>query len=281
MERSDGVMRDDAGERTWTVGEVAERAHVTVRTLHHYDAIGLLVPSARSDAGYRLYTEDDLARLYQVLLYRELGFPLEAIARLLDDPALDRRAALLAQRALLEEKRRKLDAVIAAVDRALETIEKGKTMSSDEIFEGFDALADAPEEVRAHHAEYGREARERWGETEAYRESMRRVRGYSRGDWERIGAEADAVEARMAELLAAGANLTGPEAMDGAEAMRRHIDRWFYPCSHEMHVGLAAMYEADPRFTAYYEKRAPGLAAFVAAAIRANAARGGAGGARS
>src|SRR5690606_2430234 len=146
--------------------------------------------------------------------------------------------------------------------------------NSDEMGEAFDAFANAPDEVRAHQAEHGAEAMERWGDTSAYRESMRRARGYSKADWERIGAEGEEAETRMAALLASGADPAGEEAMAGAEAMRRHIGRWFYPCSYRLHAGLADMYEADPRFTAHYERRAEGLAAFVAAAIRANAVRG-------
>ena len=268
-------MRNATAERLWTVSEVAERTHVTVRTLHHYHEIGLLEPSARSGAGYRLYAERDLERLYQILLYRELGFPLEAIGRVMDDPAMDRTLALKAQRALLVEKRRKTDAVIGAVDRLLHNLERGTTMTTDEMMEGFDAFADAPEDVRARQAAHGAEAAERWGDTDAYRESMRRARGHGKADWARIKAEGEANEARMAELLSAGADPAGPEAMDGAEAMREHISRWFYECGHVMHAGLADMYEADARFTAHYDDRAPGLARFVAAAIRANARRAG------
>lgn len=262
------------GTRQWTVGEVAELAHVTVRTLHHYDAIGLLVPSRRSEAGYRLYSEADLERLYGILLYRELGFGLDAIGPMLDAPAPDRRSALRAQRELLVEKRRKTDAVIRAVDRALESVERGVSMTRDDLQEGFDAFANAPAEVKAHQAKHGAEARERWGETDAYGESMRRVKDYGKAEWERLKAEGEAAESRMAELLAAGADPAGAEARAGAEAMRLHIDRWFYPCSHRMHAGLADMYESDPRFAAHYEARAEGLSAFVAAAIRVNAARG-------
>ncbi|HEX7117834.1 MAG TPA: MerR family transcriptional regulator [Longimicrobiales bacterium] len=265
--------------RYWKVGEVAELAHVTVRTLHHYDEIGLLVPSQRSGTGYRLYSQADLERLYQILLYRELGFPLESIAQVLDAPALDRRSALRAQRELLVEKRRKTDAVIRAVDRVLESIERGTKMSSEEMKDGFDAFADAPEDIRAHQAKYGSEARERWGDTDAYKESMRRARRYTKADWKAIQEAQEANMERMAELMAAGAAPDGAEAMAGAEAMRQHIDRWFYPCSPEMHAGLADMYEADPRFKATYEQRATGLAAFVAAAIRANARRASAEGA--
>ncbi len=256
----------------WKVSEVARMAHVTVRTLHHYDEIGLLSPSDRTDAGYRLYATRDLERLQQILLYRELGFPLEGIAQVLDEPAMERGAALRAQRALLEEKVRGLETILRAVDRTLESMERGEAMSGDELFEGFEAL-DAPDDVKEHQAKHQKEVVERWGDTDAYKQSMRRARGYSRQDWERIKAEQEAVEADMAALLAAGADPAGEEAMAVAERHRRHIHDNFYACSYEMHAGLADMYEADPRFAAHYEERAGGLCAFTVAAIRANAMR--------
>lgn len=146
-------------------------------------------------------------------------------------------------------------------------------MRSDEILEGFDAFAHAPEELRVHQREYGDEAKRRWGDTAAYRESMRRGRGFTSAEWKKIQQEAEANEARMVELMRGGADPDGQEAMAGAEAMREHISRWFYPCTYSIHAGLADMYEADPRFTAHYEDRTEGFAAFVAAAIRANAIR--------
>jgi hypothetical protein len=120
---------------------------------------------------------------------------------------------------------------------------------------------------------YADEARERWGHTDAYKESTRRAKQYKPDDWAKIKAEGESVEAGMAALLAAGEAADGAKAMDQAERARLHIDRWFYPCSHTMHVGLADMYLADARFRAHYEERAAGLAAFVAAAIKANARR--------
>ena len=122
-------------------------------------------------------------------------------------------------------------------------------------------------------AEYADEARARWGHTDAWRESVQRTRGYSEDDWARIRAESDDVLERMAALLAEGTSPVAAAAMDLAEEHRRHIDRWFYPCSHDMHRGLAVMYTADSRFTEYFEERHAGLAAFVADAIRANAER--------
>ncbi len=122
-------------------------------------------------------------------------------------------------------------------------------------------------------AELQAEARERWGHTDAYKESARRTSSYGPEQWATIKAAGEANEAAFAALLRGGAAPTDAAALDLAEAARLHIDRWFYPCSHGMHVALAAMYVGDARFQAHYDEQAPGLAAFVAEAIRANAAR--------
>jgi hypothetical protein len=119
--------------------------------------------------------------------------------------------------------------------------------------------------------EHAAEARERWGDTEAWKESERRTKSYTASQWAEIKAEAERIEAAWASLLESGASPHDPGALAVAERARVHIDRWFYPCSARMHVALAEMYEADPRFKAHYESRREGLAAFVAASIRANA----------
>lgn len=124
------------------------------------------------------------------------------------------------------------------------------------------------------HAEYRKEAEERWGDTEAFAHAQRRTGSYSADDWNVIREELDGIEAGLAGAMSAGATPESGEAMDLAEAARLHIDRWYYPCSHAMHAALADMYLADERFRAHYEQRAEGLAAFAAAAIVANAARG-------
>src|SRR6185436_18523196 len=134
--RADDRRRESADGREWRVGEVARLAHVTVRTLHHYDEIGLLVPSGRSESGYRRYSEDDLRRLQQILLFRQLGFTLEAIQQMVDDPVFDRQKALEAQRALLIEQKARTDAILRGVDRALAEMKGEGTMSADEMFDG-------------------------------------------------------------------------------------------------------------------------------------------------
>lgn len=118
---------------------------------------------------------------------------------------------------------------------------------------------------------YAEEAEERWGHTDAYAESQRRARSYTKADWQRIQEQGAAVEQRLIELLRAGVPASDEKARAAAEAHRQQITDSFYDCTYEIHVGLADMYEADPRFTKYYEDREPGLAAYLAAAIRANA----------
>jgi hypothetical protein len=123
------------------------------------------------------------------------------------------------------------------------------------------------------HDQHAAEAQDRWGDTDAYRESQRRAASYTKEDWVRIKAEGEAVTRQMLDAMAAGLPPTSAPAMDAAEAHRRQIDSSFYPCSLEMHKALAEMYLADPRFTATYEAMAPGMAQYVHDAIEANAQR--------
>jgi DNA-binding transcriptional MerR regulator len=241
-------------------------AGVSVRTLHHYDALGLVVPSSRSRTGYRRYSQRDLERLQEVLVYKQLGFGLDEIAGLLDDPGHDRRAALLRQRDLLAQQAERLAAVRALVDRTLTTLDGGTTMTGTDMFDGLDP-------VEWNERTYGAEVRERWGDTDAYRESTRRTSQYGPDDWAQVQAQSEAIEAGLAALLAEGVPAEDPRAMDLAEQHRLQIDRWFYPCSHEMHAGLGDMYVADERFAAHYDERAAGLAGYVRDAILANALR--------
>ena len=118
---------------------------------------------------------------------------------------------------------------------------------------------------------YAAEARERWGGTDEYRESQRRTSAYTTQEWLDLRAQSDAIEAEFAACLAAGEPAGGARAKAAAEAHRRHIDAWFYPCTHGMQTGLAEMYVQDPRFRSHYDDVAPGLADYVHDAILANA----------
>jgi DNA-binding transcriptional MerR regulator len=238
-------------------------AGVTVRTLHHYDDIGLLHPNGRSEAGYRRYTDDDLERLQRILFYRELELGLDEIRQALAVNG-DSLVHLRRQHRLLQERIQRLSRLSAAVAVAMEAHQMNIKLTPEERLEIFGTFN--PDDHRA-------EVEERWGNTDPYRESARRTAGYSKADWARIKAEGAAATQAMADALAAGLPADSEAAMTGAEAHRRQIDSAFYPCSHEMHVGLAEMYVADPRFSATYEAIAPGLTQYIHDAIVANAAR--------
>lgn len=234
---------------------------VTVRTLHHYEQVGLLEPSARSAAGYRLYSRDDLFRLQQILMWRELGFALEQIRNILDDPGFDRRHALVKQRQELLRRVEQSNAMIRSIDLAIETLKGDEKMNAKELFDGFD------------HSQYEDEAKQRWGDTAAYRESARRTKKYSERDWLRIKTEGNSILDGLAEKMKAGATAAQDDVVVLAEQHRLHIDRWFYPCTHEHHQALADMYLADERFASNIDKHGDGLTQFLADAIHENASR--------
>ena len=123
------------------------------------------------------------------------------------------------------------------------------------------------------HAPHAAEAKERWGDTDAYKESAKRTKDYSKADWDIIKGQSQSIEKGLADAMKSGEPADGERAMDLAEQARLHIGRWFYPCSHAMHANLADMYTADARFRAHYDEQAVGLADYVADAIRANGAR--------
>lgn len=249
-----------------TVGEVADLASVSVRTLHHYDEIGLLTPSVRTGSGYRLYSNADVAALQQVLFFKELGFPLGGIARIMHDPSFDRLEALALQRRMLEDKAAQLGLMIEAVDAAIDAQKGGVTLDEKDMLEVFGDFDPK---------QYEGEVQERWGNTDAYAQSANRTKRYTKEDWQRFKDESEANGARMIELFDAGVAPDDPRAMDVADEARLIIHRWFYDCSREMHVCLGDMYVADPRFKANYEKMREGMAEWFRDAIAANAKRGG------
>jgi MerR family transcriptional regulator, thiopeptide resistance regulator len=250
---------------TYTVGEVAELAGVTVRTLHHYDELGLLPPSRRGANGYRRYSVDDLARLQRVRFYRELEFGLEEIATLLDgddDPLVHLRR----QHELLLDRRARLDRLVRTLERTMDARRSGVNLTPDEMFEVF-----GDEDPTEHAAE----AEQRWGDTDAWRQSQARHRTYTKADYQRMKAAADDLNARFVAAMRAGEPADGPVAMGIAEEARQQIVDWHHDLSHAGHRSLATMYLADPRFTATYERIVEGLAVYVHDAIMANAARHG------
>jgi DNA-binding transcriptional MerR regulator len=235
-----------------TVGQLAERFGVSVRTLHHYDEIGLLAPSGRSVADYRLYTEADVVRLQQVVVYRRLGFALKAIGLLLDDPDADVEQHLRRQRAVVKSRLDGMRALVTAIDRALENAMNDKPATEQDLKELFgDSFDDYREEAE------------------------QRTKSYTKADWAEVKAETDELHRALISAFRSGEPPTSEAAMDAAEAHREHIDRRFYACNGTAHKGLADLYVSDARYTARYDEslEAPGLAQYVHDAMYANAAR--------
>ena len=244
--------------RLRTVGEVAELTGGTVRALAHYDDIGLLSPSERTAAGYRLYSDADLLRLHAIANWRDMGFGLSDIATMLDDRDDDVSTALKQQRERLLDRADRLGMMIDALDAAIDAHDRGMTMNDDTVIEIFDGF---------NPAEHEEEARERWGDTDAYAESRHRTSAYSAEDWKRFRQQNQENLDDFIAMMKAGSPPDSPEAQ---EAARRHgalIDEWFYPITPKIHLGLAESYVTDPRFEATYEKAATGLARYIRNAI--------------
>ncbi|MEM8985650.1 MAG: MerR family transcriptional regulator [Pseudomonadota bacterium] len=249
-----------AHTKAYRVKDVALITGVSVRTLHYYDELGLLKPTDRTAAGYRLYADDDLLRLQQILIGRSLGLSLEEIRRALDDPQFDYAESLRRQRALLVERLTETHKMIAAVDATLSDLEKGGCgVDFKAVFDGFDP------EV------YGEEVEARWGDAPQYAESQARTKRYTEADWRAIKAELDAIWGDAAEAMAAGKSVDSAAALAIVERHRLHVCRWFYDLTPEMHVNLADMWEGDARFRKTIEKHGAGLTAWLAPAVRAAA----------
>lgn len=260
---ADAIAVSDGG---LTVGEVARRVGVSVRTLHHFDDIGLVVPQARSWAGYRLYSRADIARLQRVLVYRELGFALARIRELIDDPDVDERAHLASQRELLAARIARLQQMVCAVDTMMGAHDMTKSTTPDltpqEQAEAFGSQWDD---------RYAAEAEERWGATDEWEQAERVKASMSREDFDRARTEMEGIDARLAQALRDG---IAPGSNEAAALVALHreqaIGRWF-TMSRAKHVLIARGYTDDPRFRAHYEALEPGLAAWLRAAIEADA----------
>lgn len=244
--------------KQYTVSQLARLAGVSVRTLHHYDHIGLLRPSLRSQAGYRLYLEDDLLRLQQVLLYRELDVPLDEIGRMLSRASVHHTDALREHRRRIEQRIARLTRLIGTIDKTVLSLEEDTMPLTDaELYEGF-----SPAET-AQLKQYEAEARTLY-DPALVAESQRRVRNLSKEEWNAIKQEGDDVTRRLAGLM--DRRVDDPMVQD---AIGRHY-AWvshFFPVSAEVYRGLGEGYAAHAGFRATYEKYASGLADFMCAAI--------------
>lgn len=241
----------------YTVGTVAELTGVSVRTLHHYDEVGLLQPGGRSPAGYRLYSPQDLRRLQRVLFYRDLGFGLDTIAVIVDDPGSTDGDHLRRQRQLLAARITRCQAMVAVIDKELSVRKLGISLTPQERLEVFGS---APLE------DAGDEAERRFG-ADAEWPQQQRTSGYTAQDWQKIVAESASIHQRLLDAMNSGVPAGDPAAMDLAEEHRQHTARWYHDCDHEAHRQYAQEYLAND-----YDM-APGLAQYCHDAIIANCQR--------
>lgn len=242
------------------VNKAAKLAGVSVRTLHYYDKIGLLKPNSVGENGYRLYSEDDFIRLQQILFFKELDFSLEEIKHILDNPQFDRKSALVTHRRLLVEKQQRLKKIIESVDKTIQSIEGGKTMSKQEMFEPFDMR-----KIEEHQKQYEQEVKEKYGDSDAYKQSNRKTAGYKEEDWQRIQGEMIAIYRRIAAVMSKGAG--DEEVQQAVGEWRQHITSYYYDCTPEIFRGLGDMYVSDPRFTSFIDKEQEGLSVFLREAM--------------
>ena len=234
-----------------TVSEVSRLTGISVRTLHHYDAIGLLHPAAVTKAGYRMYDDAALCRLQSILLFRELEFPLKEIKTMLDSPSFDPSEALSQQIQLLELKRRHIDKLISF---AREIQEKGVKPMAFHAFDNKDL------------EQYKAEVKERWGETRAYQEYEQKQRDgqdFAAGTAQLMGAFAKL--GSMKELTP-----DNPQVQEQVGVLQRVITENFYTCTPEILSGLGEMYTADERFRENIDRAGgEGTAEFARRAIAA------------
>lgn len=235
------------------INEVAKLTGVTVRTLHYYDKIGLLKPSEITAAGYRIYDNEALGRLQQILFFRELDFPLEEIKDIMENPVFNKTEALENQKVLLMKKRNRIDKLISLVEH---TIKGEKQMS----FEEFDM-----EEIETAKKKYAKEAKERWGNMDAYAESEKKSNHYSKEQWQEINAESGKIMKAFAEN-----RNKAPESKEVQELVKKwqeHITARFYHCTNEILQGLGVMYTEDERFKENMDRYGAGTTELMSKAI--------------
>jgi len=241
--------------KAYTISQLAKMAGVSVRTLHHYDHIGLLKPSSRTTAGYRLYEEQDLLRLQQILFFKELEFPLKEIRDILDDPEFDQIKALENHRRLLQKRTERLARLLKTIDKTIQRLEEDNmTMTDKELYEGF-----TQEQIER----YKRQARELY-DPELVEETEERVRNMSRIQWNALKQEGEEVTRLLAELMD-----KPPDDPAVQKLIARHhaMIEQFYPAPAELYRGLGQLYAGHKDFRKFYDKYRPDLADFMEAAM--------------
>lgn len=245
----------------YTVQKLGKLAGVSTRTLRYYDEIGILKPARINSSGYRVYGQGEVDRLQQILFYRELGVSLDRIKKIITSPSFDGTQALREHREKLLEKRKQLDVLIANVDRTIQLSEGRIHMSDQEKFEGFKKKM-----IENNEKEYGEEIRKKYGNG-TVDQSNAKLMNMTEEQYEEVTKLEKLVKETLAEAFATG-DPANDIAQKAADLHRQWLSYYWKDYSKEAHVGLAQMYVADERFTAYYDEEQPGMAEFLKNAIQ-------------
>lgn len=251
-----------------TVKQVADMSGVSVRTLHHYDAIGLLRPAHIGANGYRYYDRDALLRLQQILIHRELGIPLAEIGGILDDPDFDRLEALGRQRSRIEQERRRLTGMLRTIDRTIAELKGDRVMKDADLYTG---IVDPDKQ-----AAYERWLLDRYGNDVIadMTTGKRPQSAFSSVNIEQTMDELRRVEHRLRDAMLAGEPADSAANSDLVAAHNAWVaGAWGRACAPEAYIGLAEMYLAHPDFVARYELIANGFSTWLTDAMKAWAAR--------
>lgn len=245
----------------YTIKKLAKIAGVSTRTLRYYDEQGLLKPKRVSSNGYRIYGQVEIDRLQQILFYRELGIELAEIKRILSAKDFNALSALENHLNALETKREQLNTLIANVKKSI-SAKKGETIMSDkEKFEGFKQKL-----IEDNEAKYGKEAREKYGDDTVNR-SNKRLKGMTQAQYEAHEALTNQLNETLKAAFEQG-DPTSELAQKACELHKQWLCFFWDKYSKEAHIGITQMYVDDPRFTAYYDKIAPGCAVFLRDAVK-------------
>lgn len=243
----------------YRVKEVADLTGISIRTLHHYDHIGLLKPSFLTDAGYRMYNNQDLERLQQILFFKELDFPLQKIKEILDHPAFDPKHALQLHREVIIAKKERLERIIQTIDQKIQEIEEGAEMEKNKMFTAFNL-----KEIEEHKKKYSEEAKQTYGK-EFVRQVEEVTASYTDAQWSFIMGKWKDLYERMARYI--GDNPSHPEVQRAVDEYRQLITDYFYDCTPEIFRGLGDLYVQDERFTKNIDQYGNGLSRFLCEAI--------------
>jgi len=239
----------------YTVRQLSKLAGITPRTLHYYDEIGLLKPSRIGDNGYRYYGEESLLRLQQILFYRALDMPLDQIKQTMGRHDFDIRAALESHKEELRKRMARMERLIITVDQTLLHLKGKKAMSEKQYFQAF---SDEQQ------AEYEQEALQRW-DPATVKAASRRWKDYTAAEKRRIQDEGNALYQDLVQAMPHGA--ASAAAQSCVERWRRQIGYFWVPKDDQL-LGLADLYNEDPRFKANFDRVDPGLAEFMRAAVK-------------